>query len=150
FEDDADDVFGEWEGEPEYDPETAPDEAAWLARDEDERLLIVEAYHRRAGIEPPKPTLHATIHAIVENQIAAGDETPVRETVARLMREGLGRHDAIHAVGHALIYHMHDLLQKRDAPADAARENAAYFAAVTALTAEAWLRMADEDDEDAS
>ena len=55
-------------------------------------------YHRRAGIFPPNEQLHATFHVVVENQIALGDELPVRRAVDRLMAEGLDRHQAVHAV----------------------------------------------------
>jgi len=37
----------------------------------------IEAYHRRARIRLPNEKVHAVIHAIVENQIALGDELPV-------------------------------------------------------------------------
>jgi hypothetical protein len=42
--------------------------------------------------------VHAAIHVAVENQIAMGVEL-VGETVARLVAEGLDRHEAIHAIG---------------------------------------------------
>lgn len=50
------------------------------------------------------------IHVVVENQIALGDEIPVRRAVQRLMSEGLDRHDSIHAVGSVLIGHIGELL----------------------------------------
>jgi len=47
--------------------------------------------------------MHGVAHVIVENQIAAGDSTVEPVTLARLMREGLDRHDAIHAIGSVLM-----------------------------------------------
>lgn len=81
-----------------YDPSQTPDPAEWLELDEQERVDRVERYHRRARIDLPNLTLHATIHVAVENQLAADDEPAVRALV-RLMKEGLSRHDAVHAIG---------------------------------------------------
>lgn len=82
-----------------YDPEVEPDPSKWQELDEQERITLAEAYHRRAGIEVPEMTVHAIAHAIIENQVAVGDALPVRRAIERLMGEGLDRHDAVHAVG---------------------------------------------------
>jgi hypothetical protein len=81
-----------------YDPERAPDPVRWLAEDESQLTDIIMRYHRRTRAELPRPRVHAMMHLVVENQIAAGDEMPVAATVARLVRDGLSRHEAIHAV----------------------------------------------------
>src|ERR1700756_5356129 len=99
-----------------YDPLKRPNHSEWLSLDEQERL--VEDFHRRSRIRLPNLTVHAAIHAVVENQIASGDATPVDRTMQRLMSEGLDRHDAIHAVGSILIGHIADLLQKPNDIAD--------------------------------
>jgi hypothetical protein len=117
-----------------YDPLKPPEPEKWLSLDEDERLDLVESFHRRARIRLPNATVHAAIHAAVENQIALGDEIPVKRTVLRLMSEGLDRHDAIHAVGSVLIGHMNELLGR---PA-AADPNPAYYGALDQLTAKSW------------
>ena len=85
----------------------------------------------------PNATVHATAHAIVESQIALGDETPARRTAQRLMDEGLDRHEAIHAIGMVLFEFMNDLL---NAPLSDADPNVPYFVALERLTAEDWLR----------
>jgi hypothetical protein len=54
----------------EYDPLTEPHPREWLAMDEQERIDLVTAYHRPARIRLPRAHLHATIHVVVENQIA--------------------------------------------------------------------------------
>jgi hypothetical protein len=118
-----------------YDPLTPPDPAQWLALDEQERMDLAEEYHRRARIRVPKA--HAIFHAVVESQIALGDEIPVRRTLERLMSEGLDRHDAVHAVGSVLAAHMYDLVHQPDTGAD---PNKAYFDELEKLTAEDWLR----------
>ena len=70
-----------------YDPAVAPDAADWLDLDEGERLRLVEAYHRRAGISVPKPTVHATLHIIVENQVAADDPAASKRRADRAVAE---------------------------------------------------------------
>lgn len=81
-----------------YDPDRAPDGAAWLALSEDARLQLVRDHHDRERVKLPNARLHAAIHVVVENQIALGEQA-VRETVARLQAKGLTRHDALHRIG---------------------------------------------------
>jgi hypothetical protein len=118
-----------------YDPLVAPDPEEWLALDEEERIALVMDFHRRARIRVPKANVHATIHSVVENQVAEGDALPVRRTLERLMEEGLDRHDAIHAIGGVLIGHLSDLLKAGHVEGD---PNAPYFAELERLTAPRW------------
>jgi hypothetical protein len=122
-----------------YDPQQAPDPQEWTALDESERIELALHYHKQARIRLPNARLHATIHAIVEGQFALADKTPVAATVERLMKEGLDRHDAIHAVGTALA----DFLWAagRSRPVD---PTARYYEEVKKLTAQGWLDSADE------
>jgi hypothetical protein len=120
-----------------YDPLAAPAPEEWLALDEGERIRLVDEYHRRARVRLPDRKAHAIFHSVIENQIAAGDEIPVRRTLARLMDEGLDRHEAIHAIGMALSEHIWNLWHGSEPKAD---PNAPYFAALERLTAEEWRR----------
>ncbi len=120
-----------------YDPLKPPDPEEWRSLDEQERIQLVENFHRRARTRLPNAKMHAVIHAIVENQIALGDETPVERTVQRLMSEGLDRHDSIHAVSSVLIHHITDLLGQPVAESGAER-NRPYYAALEQLTAKRW------------
>jgi len=122
-----------------YDPLEAPEAQEWLALDEQERIDLVLNYHRKARIRLPNAKVHAIIHAMVETQIALGDETPARRAVQRLINEDLDRHEAIHAIGWVLIEFMSDLM---DEPESCAEPNAPYFAALEQLTAEDWRRAA--------
>lgn len=124
-----------------YDPNKPIDPKAWLEMDEAERSLLVEQYHRKKRIKLPNAVLHATVHVVVENQIALGDEIPVEKTLHRLMREGLDRHDAVHAIGSVLAEHMYNLLQREGESADM---NAKYFAQLEELDAQEWLRSFEE------
>ena len=119
-----------------YNADETPDATDWLAAGEDERIEAVRAYHRRLRVRLPTERLHATIHMIVENQLAAG-EAAVVDTFERLEREGLNRHEAIHAIGKVLAEHIYDLLH--DAAPDPGEDvNTAYFEALRQLTAEDW------------
>jgi len=122
-----------------YDPLEAPEAQEWLALDEQERIDLVLNYHRKARIRLPNAKVHAIVHAMVETQIALGDETPARRAVQRLINEDLDRHEAIHAIGWVLIEFMSDLM---DEPESRAEPNAPYFAALEQLTAEDWRRAA--------
>ena len=120
-----------------YNPEHAPVGNEWLEIDEDERLTLVEQYYRDARIRLPKSArrVHATMHTIVENQLALNDE-PVVKALDRLMREGLTRHDALHAIGCLVSEQIYDILKHNETP-DASK--ARYYAAIEQLTAAAWL-----------
>lgn len=120
-----------------YNPLVAPVSEEWLAMDELERLALVERYHRRAGVVVPNLSLHATLHAIVENQAALGDETPVRRTLARLMKERVDRHEALHAVASVLAEHVSDVARGVSTAPD---PNVAYNAALEKLTIASWRR----------
>ncbi|WP_454830288.1 hypothetical protein [Paraburkholderia xenovorans] len=117
----------------EYNPECAPEPESWLDLDEQERIALVEAYHSVARIKLPNVAAHAALHAIVENQIALNLE-PVVRAMHRLGKEGLTRHDAVHAIGSVVGEHLLDIL-KTDQNDDAATSQARYYAAVERLTA---------------
>lgn len=117
-----------------YDPDTAPDSGAWLELDEGERLSLVGGYHDRAGVELPNVQIHAVIHVIVENQLAEAYR-PAVEALARLMNEGLSRHDAVHAIGSVLTERIWTELQ---GDGTAAVPGATYEQELRTLTADGW------------
>jgi len=118
-----------------YDPLSPPEPADWLDMDETERIELVQEFHRRARIRIPNRKAHAIMHVVVENQIALGEEIPVRRTAIRLMEEGLDRHDAIHAIASVLIGYLAELLQAAVKPPDV---NQPYFVELERLTAKSW------------
>jgi hypothetical protein len=128
-----------------YNPLVEPDYEGWLGADEMERIRAVRAYHKRAGVKIPSLQAHAAIHVTVENQIALGDETPVAETVERLMAEGLDRHDALHAVGSVLAGHIwHMMKDPGPQPLD---PNEAYYHELRELTVQKWYDEYGEPDD---
>ena len=84
-----------------YDPAHAPEPERWLALSEGKRIRFVRDYHVQAKIELPSVKVHAAMHVIVENQIAGGFE-PSKRAMIRLQKQGLSRHDAVHAIGSAV------------------------------------------------
>jgi hypothetical protein len=121
-----------------YNPERGPEPESWLELDEQERILLIETWHRVARIKLPNVTAHAALHVIVENQIAL-DLEPVVRAMDRLRKQGLTRHDAIHAIGSVVAENLFGIL-KADQTDDAAASQARYCAAVERLTAVSWRR----------
>jgi hypothetical protein len=122
-----------------YDPSRPPNPEWWLSLDESEQIHVVEEFHRKARVRLPNAVAHAVLHVVIENQIALGSEIPVEATLARLMQQGLDRHEAIHAIGSVLVTHMGALLQDELPPQE--DPNAAYFAALAELTPQSWRKQ---------
>lgn len=116
-----------------YDPQHAPDPDWWLTLDEQERIDLALDHHRRAKAQLPNAKVHAVIHAVVETQIAMGDELSVARTLDRLRAEGLDRHDALHAIGSVLARQLHAAMTEGETGVD---RNAAYRRSLDELSAE--------------
>lgn len=123
-----------------YDPELAPEPGAWLALDEVIRIERVKDYHSSAAIQVPDAAAHAALHVTVENQIAMG-LAYVADACARLVGEGLSRHEAVHAVAAVLTGYMTELVRDNAPPALAL---ARYQANCERMTAESWRAWLDE------
>jgi hypothetical protein len=125
-----------------YDPEVPPNPTEWLALDEQLRIGLAERYHRNAREKVPNVKAHAAFHAIVENQIAEGLE-PVTRAMERLMKQGLSRHDAVHAVGSVVADYFFEAMNTKDKDFGSTAQ-ARYNAAVERLTAQEWKRKYQE------
>ena len=117
-----------------YDPEKTPNPKEWLALDEWERTDLIVEYHDSAEVELPNPQLHAVCHIIVENQISMGEEVPVR-TLRRLIKEGLDRHEAIHAIGSVLVEQIYNTMTGSSTK----DTNERYVRKLEDLTVDGWL-----------
>lgn len=98
-----------------YDPSRAPSAERWLELDEQERILLVRGAHRRLGADLPtaeQRRLHAIAHAVAENQLAADEPPEARKTLERLLRAGVNRHSAIHAIGNEIVAVLFDVLKE--------------------------------------
>jgi hypothetical protein len=123
-----------------YDANKAPDPETWLALDEQKRIDRAIEYHRRYHLPMGgNAKLHGAAHVIVENQLALGDPPAVREALARLMGEGLDRHDALHAVGSVVMGIVFDAVAKNSG----SDINARYGRELAELTAAGWRAEAD-------
>jgi hypothetical protein len=114
-----------------YDPNVAPPSTQWLSLGEAQRIDLVTAYHRAAAGHIANDRLHAIIHVIVETQLALGEPVVV-DTMARLERSGLTRHDGIHAIGDVLTAHLQSLM-RADSSDGEASAHGAYVAGLKAL-----------------
>ncbi|MBI4740963.1 MAG: hypothetical protein HY777_05310 [Betaproteobacteria bacterium] len=117
-----------------YDPAQSPDPQEWLQLDEQERIMLIEGYHESHGVELPSLKVHAIMHAIVENQLAEADD-PVVRALARLVKQGLARHEAVHAIASVVAEHVFDLLEPKGG---ASSVNVRYHAQVERLDAAQW------------
>jgi len=104
-----------------YDPAKRVDPEGWKALGTEERVslseaahVVTEAWHH--PIHESRP--HALLHVIAENLAARGDETPVYAALQRLVRQGLGRHDAIHALASVCSEHARAIGSGRASPDD--------------------------------
>jgi len=115
-----------------YDALKAPDPEAWLALDEDERVALVEDYHKQTEGRFPRLRVHSILHHIVENQLAMG-LPEVGAALKRVMAEGLDRHQAVHAIASVIAGQLHSMLSKRQK-----FDQEAYDRALKELTAAKW------------
>jgi len=122
-----------------YDPHEHITSDAWLEFDESERMQLVARYHRRQRIRLPNETIHATMHVIVENQVALGDAFPAKAVLIRLMNEGPDRHEAIRAIGSVLSEKLFAVMSGEDVKGDI---NADYVEELKFLSAESWMKQA--------
>jgi hypothetical protein len=123
-----------------YDPNSAPAAQQWLDLAEADRIQLVERYHRQAKIKVPGMTAHCAIHAIVENQLAMKLDF-VDAALDRLMKQGLTRHEAVHAIGSQVAEMFVEA--SRDHPGDDGQvTNARYKASIERLNAASWGRVA--------
>jgi len=96
-----------------YHPSQTPSPEEWLELDESIRIDLVRKAHQAAGIEFEEErakNMYSVIHVIVENQLAL-KVAPVPATISKLTRQGLSRHEAIHAIGAVLSEDMFEIIK---------------------------------------
>lgn len=119
-----------------YNASTTPDPEAWLELDESERLGLICDFVKifESDIEEEAQRLHAAIHTIVENQLAMNVE-PTNETYARLRRQGLDRHESIHAIGAVINEDFYEIMKgNKNSPFER------YKGRLRKLTAKRWQK----------
>ena len=120
-----------------YDPSVEPIAEIWLGFSESEQNDLVREYHKNADepLAEEALAIHTALHVVVENQIALRTE-PVPETVNRLMRQGLDRHEALHAVAAVLSNDIVEIINDRQS----SWNPATYRRRLEKLTAKRWRK----------
>ncbi len=123
-----------------YDPSKNINPDNWLAMDESERQALIEEYvlTDEQGLGEVSPTLHAAVHAMVETQLAMGEKETL-DAYNRLIRQGLKRHDTLHALGAVIIEGIHQSMQE-DMNDESADVTIRYKSRLRKLTAKKWLK----------
>lgn len=119
-----------------YNPAKNIEPDIWLALDEDERQELIEEYvlNEEDEIDDSISSIHATAHCIVENQLALKEKETV-EAYARLRRQGLGRHETIHALAAVIFENINESLGTEDKDI-----TIRYKSRLRKLTAKKWLK----------
>lgn len=120
-----------------YNPLVAPDPEDWLLLDEDERIDMVKAFHKKHRIRLPNLQMHAGMHAMIENQLAEGEDAVVR-AMDRLLAQGLDRHDGIHALSWVFAMQLFEVM-KSPSNFEKGSPNDSYLAAIERVNAQDWL-----------
>src|SRR5262249_53461317 len=100
---------------------------------------------KKKRIKMPNVKVHSDLHVVVENQIAMGKTFPAEKVFARLMTQGLSRHDAIHAIASVVTKHFYNIMKHGSAGPD---PNADYVRRLENLNAEDWLNSLDESEDE--
>lgn len=85
------------------------------APSEQELMDRILAEHRRdphPGLGGERLRLHVAIHSVVETQLAEDEPPETAATLARLLSEGLDRHQAVHAIGSVVASEVFEVLQE--------------------------------------
>ena len=94
-----------------YNPSIPPKADDWLELDEQYRLDLINNFVKNyeQEIEKEAMRIHSAIHMIVENQLALNVDLTA-ETYNRLKRQGLDRHQIIHAIGAVISEDIFELM----------------------------------------
>ena len=92
-----------------YDPYRQPTPEVWRDLGVSRSIELVREYHRQAGLNSRYQGFHAAMHVIVEGLLAAEGKTEVKNTLTRLVDDGLDRHQAIHALASVVEHIMSDM-----------------------------------------
>lgn len=122
-----------------YDPTTGPDPEWWLGLDEAEQIdLVIEHHENPEEWHPELPNVyaHAVMHTVVENQLALNEPPAVATALERLQKQGLDRHEALHAIAYVLFQEMGGMVDSGQ-PYSESR----YSSKLKKLTAKKWQRV---------
>ena len=120
----------------EYDALIEPETEKWLSIDESERISLVENYVKsiEVDINEEAVKIHSSIHVVVENQIAEKIEATI-DAYNRLLRQGLNRHETIHAIGAVVSEDIYNVIKN-----ERNFNQESYKNRLRKLTAKRWLK----------
>ena len=120
-----------------YDPTNSINAPEWLELEEAEQIELVRDFHSELNLDMPIEalTMHSSIHVIVENQLAMRVDL-IPETIAKLTRQGLDRHEAIHAIGAIISEDIFDVIRGNIEEFSPAK----YRRKLEKITAKRWLK----------
>ena len=96
-----------------YEATVAPNAERWLEAGEAERLAAVESAHdRHRWSVGDNARVHAAMHVIVENRLAAGDAAVVT-AYDRFRTAGVDRHETVHALASVVAAQLFDILAEK-------------------------------------
>ncbi|WP_163373043.1 hypothetical protein [Endozoicomonas acroporae] len=96
-----------------YNPDKPLNVSEWLVLDDEQRKILVSNFHLSTEEEFQDDgalTMLSYMHVVVENQIATNVDL-VSETVTKLVRQGLSRHEALHAISAIIVEDIFDMLK---------------------------------------
>ena len=119
-----------------YDALIEPEPELWLELSEDERISLIENYIEKNETNIKKEVLiiHSSIHMFVENQLAENFES-TKEAYNRLIRQGLNRHDTLHAIGSIVTNDIYNMVKNETEFNDITYKNR-----LRKLTAKKWKK----------
>ena len=119
----------------EYNAMVEPDPQSWLLLDEDIRMDLVNQFvEENEDIDDEAIPIHSAVHVIVENQLAEKIRVTV-DAYARLLRQGLDRHEVIHAIGVVISGDIFDMLDENKGAS-----GMKYKSRLRKLTAKRWRK----------
>ena len=124
-----------------YNPDKKMNPETWLALDEDEQQELIEEYVLTEELDLGDDvsfTLHAAAHTLVETQLAM-DEKDTVDAYDRLIRQGLKRHETIHALAAVIFEGVHQSMQE-NMNEPGADLTIRYKSRLRKLTAKKWLK----------
>jgi hypothetical protein len=103
------------------------------------QVIREHAEHPHPTLDPKGLKAHLLVHELVEKQLREGEPPEAAAALARLLAEGLERHQAVHAIGLAATRHALAMIKNRSG-----FDARAYARALQELSAAAYREMLGE------
>ncbi len=83
-------------------------------KQEELKLRLLKEHHDapHPGLEGGRLRIHVALHAVVEFQLLDGVPPQTRETLERLVNQGMSHHEAVHAIADVVSDAMTELMEQ--------------------------------------